>query len=81
MHPAPKEQLPTSVSQCFANGTIPTLTIDPIVESVEDNPLLRLYHIAFLLVPVSGFLLSFITGMVCSYIFGKQFNLTRNVIL
>jgi hypothetical protein len=71
VYPAPKQQLMTSMSECFVNATLPITPIGTPMPSIEsENPLLRLYHIAFLLVPVTGFLISFIGGLIGSIAFG-----------
>lgn len=73
VYPAPKRQLLTSVSQCMVNSTLSSLTspmASPIRTIESEGALLRMYHIAFLLVPVSGFFISFFVGILASIAFG-----------
>lgn len=68
-YPIALDQLPTSTDGCQFNGTSfysinDTLTSESVHE--EENFLFNIFHIAFLLVPVSGFLISYILGSLVS---------------
>lgn len=68
-YPVVPDQLPTSTDGCQFNGTSfysmnDTLISDAVDE--EGNFLFKIFHIAFLLVPVSGFLISYILGSLIS---------------
>lgn len=68
-YPKVADRLPTSIDGCQFNGTsIYQLNQTLNGEGVyaEENFLLKIFHIAFLLVPVSGFLISYILGILIS---------------
>lgn len=65
LYPKSSGQLPTSTDGCQFNVTsIYNTTV--IGESDEETFMLKIFQIAFLLVPVSGFLISYIIGLVMS---------------
>lgn len=67
MYPKATDQLPTSTDGCQFNGTMfynHTLTDEAAVE--DENFLFKIFHISFLLVPVSGFLISYTIGILVS---------------
>ncbi|KAJ6647651.1 Sodium-coupled monocarboxylate transporter 2 [Pseudolycoriella hygida] len=67
LYPKTTDQLPTSTDGCQFNFTS-TCNHSLYGESVavEDTFLLKIFHIAFLLVPVSGFLISYTIGLFVS---------------
>lgn len=78
LYPTTTDQLPTSTDGCPFNATSiynnQTVNSDPV--AVEEMFLLKIFHIAFLLVPVSGFLISYTIGLAVSLATGglKQVN-------
>ncbi|XP_037033725.1 sodium-coupled monocarboxylate transporter 1-like [Bradysia coprophila] len=68
LYPKTTDQLPTTTDGCQFNVTSVynhTLNIESPV-AVEEMFLLKIFHLAFLLVPVSGFVISYIVGFVVS---------------
>lgn len=70
MYPQTSGQLATSTDGCQFNVTDivynHTMYNESVADYVEETFLLKIVHIAFLLVPVSGFLISYIVGIVVS---------------
>lgn len=67
VYPKATAQFPTSTDGCQFNVTM-VYNHSSISEYAgeEENFLFKIFHIAFLLVPVSGFLISYIIGTVVS---------------
>lgn len=69
VYPKTADQLPTSTDGCQFNSTLIHNINETLVGdagSEEENFLFKIFHIAFLLVPVSGFLISFVLGILVS---------------
>lgn len=66
----PSDQLPTSTDGCQFNVTASYSSNYTLIASEplddEENFILKIFHIAFLLVPVSGFLISYTVGILVS---------------
>lgn len=69
-YPQTADQLPTSTDGCQFNSTAFYALNDAYTGAVngyeEDNFFFRIFHIAFLLVPVSGFFISYFIGLFAS---------------
>jgi len=74
MYPKVADQLPTSIDGCQFNVTTPFILQDSFINqtpAVEDESfILKIFHIAFLLVPVSGFCISYTIGIIVSLLTG-----------
>lgn len=67
IYPKAANQLPTSTDGCQFNYTsIYNNTFISEAGNEEENFLFKIFHIAFLLVPVSGFLISYSIGILVS---------------
>lgn len=74
LYPKATDQLPTSIDGCHFNATSnysqSTISGESMaslsVAEGDDNFLFKIFHMAFLLVPVSGFLISYFTGILVS---------------
>lgn len=78
VYPQAAEQLPTTTDGCQFNTTSSFAALTELYSDsqpmsnveYEDNFLLNIVHIAFLLVPVSGFIISFVLGIIVSLLTG-----------
>lgn len=76
--PKKPQMLPTSIDQCFIDDMFnSTTTFASLISEKHlstDDPertgMLRLYHVAYLLVPVFGCFISLIVGFICSLLSG-----------
>lgn len=80
MYPKIADQLPTTTDGCRFNSSSAIYELNevylntssytsPIVYE-DENFFFKIFHIAFLLVPVSGFLISYVIGLIVSLLTG-----------
>lgn len=81
MYPKATHQYPTYTDECSTFHPIGNSTQQFLDQSVitgaEESFLLSLYHVAFLLVPISGFVISLIVGFVASLLTGGIQKISR----
>lgn len=81
MYPKVTPQYPTFTDECglgiHSSFLISNSTIQPVITGHEDSLVQSLYHMAFLLVPISGFVISLIVGFVVSMVSGGMKNISR----
>lgn len=70
IYPSKISSLDTSIEECPAELLHNSTSVNKT--PIETTGLLRLYHVAFLLVPISGFIISACVGTLMSLLTGKQ---------
>lgn len=77
MYPKAAEQYPTYIDQCVTFHYNNSTNHESVIPASEESALMGLYHMAFLLVPISGFVISLIVGFVVSIVTGGLKNVER----
>lgn len=75
-HESPSENLSTSTEGCQVNSTMPISSAERTQQA--QGGLLQFYHLSHLLVPVLGFMITFITGILVSLLTGRNTGQTQD---
>ena len=82
MYPQTPMQYPTYTDECPStpypiHNMTNSITDQLLVPNQEDSFVMSLYHMSFLLVPISGFVVSLIVGFIASILTGGTRNISR----